>query len=71
MTQQSEGVSKVRKIGRACATAKHNVGHVTPSSFKLPTALEAHYGWTFVGCALLDKSEFSTKSDLLDNVLSN
>ncbi len=61
----------MRKIGRAHGTAKHNVGHDTHSSFKLHAALEAHYGWTFSGTALLDKSEFSTKSDLLDNFLSN
>jgi hypothetical protein len=70
-TLQSEGVSKVRKNGCAYGTAKRNVGHVTRSSFKVPAALEVHYGWTFTSCALLDKSEFSTKSDLLDNFLSN
>jgi hypothetical protein len=57
-----------------CATAKrnvHNVGHVTCSALKLPAVLKAHYGWSITGTALLDKSEFSTKSALLDNFLSN
>jgi hypothetical protein len=38
---------------------------------KLPATLEAHYEWTLTGSTLLDKSEFSTKSALLDNFLSN
>jgi hypothetical protein len=70
-TQQSEQASNVGKISHAHGTAKCNVGHVTRSAFKLPAALEAHYGWTSTGTALLDKSEFSTKSDLWDNFLSN
>jgi hypothetical protein len=35
VTQQSESVSKVRKIGRIHGTTKHNVGQVTRSSLNL------------------------------------
>ncbi len=61
----------MRQGSHAHATGKHNVGHVTHSALKLPAALEAHYGWTITGTVLLDKSEFSTNSALLDNFLSN
>jgi hypothetical protein len=37
---------------------------------KVPAALEAHKGWSIIGTAHLDESEFSTKSDFLDNLLS-
>jgi hypothetical protein len=61
----------VRQSNHAHATATCNVCHVTCSALKLPAALEAHYGWKITGTALLDKSEFSTKSALLDHFLSN
>jgi hypothetical protein len=70
-TQQSEQVSNVRQSNCARATAKHNFGHDTCSALKLPAPLEVLNGWTITGTALLDKSEFSTKSALLDNFLSN
>jgi hypothetical protein len=45
--------------------------NATPrSTRKVPAALEVHKGWSIIGTAFLDESEFSTKSDLLDNLLS-
>jgi hypothetical protein len=49
---------------------RRKVNDAPHSTRKVPAALEAHKGWSIIGTAFLAESEFSTKSDLLDNLLS-